>query len=137
MTSTDKTLDLTAELLAKGYEPNEITLLALTDLAVRQLVKRAVDFELSGANIDRPNAEKYGTHTDGSPRYAPEWYAIQGVKTGIMEGLYGTLCSVLTCSSVDEHGHRCIGSVGHETCHWDGNGCNWETGTSGYEQAGS
>ena len=132
MTSHDKTLDLTAELLARGYEPHEITLLALTERAVRRLIDSAVAFELSGGNIDRPDARKYGTHPDGSPRYAPEWYAVQGAKTGIMEGLHGALRSVLTCPSTDEHGHHCTGSVGHETCHWDGDGCNWDTGTSGY-----
>lgn len=118
-------LSVSADLLADGYEPDEVTLLAIVDRVVRQLVNRAVVFELVAANVDRPDASKYGIHPDGSPRYAPEWYVAQGVSTGIHEGLYGVLKTVLGCDSVDEHGHACTGSLLHETCHWDGNGCNW------------
>jgi hypothetical protein len=117
-----------ADLLAEaGIEPEDVTLLALVDREVRRVVNASVNFHLVAENIDRPNADKYGTHPDGSPRYAPQWYTVQAVKTGIHEQLYGALCDVLSCESVDEHGHVCIGSIGHETCCWDGNGCNWWT----------
>lgn len=116
-----------AELLAEGREPEEVTLLAMVDRAVRQLVNRSVSFELIAQNIDRPDAAKYGTHPDGTARYAPEWYVAQDVATGIHEGLHGVLADLLGCDSTDEHGHHCIGSLLHETNHWDGNGCNWAT----------
>jgi hypothetical protein len=119
-------LSVSADLLEDGYEPHEVTLLAIVDRAVREMVNMEVAFGLTAANLDKPNAEKYGSHPDGSPRYAPEWYVAQGISTGIHERLYGTLTSVLYCDAVDEHGHRCSGSLLHETCHWDGNGCNWE-----------
>lgn len=118
-------MEAMADLLAQGYEPDEVTVLAITHKAMIQLVNESVDFHLIADNVDRPNAEKYGTHPDGSPCYAPEWYMAQAIKTAIHEGLYGTLKAVLGCEEVDEHGHRCIGSLLHETCHWDGNGCNW------------
>lgn len=119
-------MDHQADLLAEpGIEPHEVTLLALVDRAVRRVVAGEVNFGLSAANLDRPDADKYGTHPDGSPCYAPEWYVAQGIKTGINERLYGALCEVLSCESVDEHGHVCTGSIGHESCCWDGNGCNW------------
>lgn len=114
-----------ADLLAEGRNPEEVTLLAIVDRAVRRLVAQAVNFELIASNIDRPNADKYGTHPDGSPRYAPEWYVAQGIATGINEGLYGVLSNLLGCDSVDAEGHACIGSLLHETNHWDGNGSNW------------
>ena len=119
-------MDAMADLLTEpGIEPEDVTLLALVDRAVRGVVNGAVNFQLVAENIDRPDAEKYGTHPDGSPRYAPAWYTLQGAMTGIHESLYGALREVLSCESVDEHGHLCIGSIGHDTCCWDGNGCNW------------
>lgn len=118
-------MSITADLLAEGYEPEEIALLPIVDRAVRWLINASVNFHLVAANVDRPDAEKYGTNPDGSPRYAPEWYMAQQVATAIHEGLHGTLSDVLQCESVDEHGHKCIGSLMHETNHWDGNGCNW------------
>ena len=118
-------MEAMADLLAQGYEPDEVTVLAITHKAMIQLVNESVAFHLIADNVDRPNAEKYGTHPDGSPCYAPEWYMAQVIKTAIHEGLYGTLKAVLGCEEVDEHGHACIGSLLHETCHWDGNGCNW------------
>lgn len=115
-----------ADLLAEGqYEPDEVTILALVDREVRRLITTAVNFELVAKNLDRPDADKYGAHPDGTPRYAPEWYVAQGVKTGINEGLYGVLRGVLSCEEVDADGHPCIGSVAHESAHWDGNGNNW------------
>ena len=115
-----------ADLLAEGqYEPHEVTILALVDREVRRLVAFAVDFELVAKNLDRPDAAKYGTHPDGSPCHAPEWYVAQGIKTGINEQLYGVLRGVLSCEEVDADGHPCVGSVAHESAHWDGNGNNW------------
>ena len=118
-------MSATADLLAEGYEPADITMRLIVELEVRHLVNAAVAFELSAHNIDRPDAAKYGTHPDGSPRYAPEWYIAQGVKTGIHEGLFGALCGVLSCEEIDPDGRRCIGGVLHESWHWDGNGNNW------------
>lgn len=119
-------MEATADLLAEsGIQPEDVTLLTLVDRAVRQLVARSVAFDLSAANKDRPDAAKYGSHPDGSPCYAPEWYMAMSIKTGINEGLHGTLREVLSCESRDEHGHICVGSIGHESCCWDGNGCNW------------
>lgn len=107
------------------YQPDEVDLLSIVHQAMIDLVNREVRFGLVADNIDRPNAEKYGTHPDGSPRYAPEWYAVMGVKTGIHESLYGTLRKLLSCEHRDEHGHECIGSLLHVTVHHDGNGNNW------------
>ena len=119
-------MDAQADLLAEpGIQPEDVTLLAIVDREVRRVVNQAVNFHLIADNIDRPDASKYGTHPDGTPCYAPAWYVVQAVKTGIHEQLYGALRDVLSCESVDEHGHRCIGSLGHETCCWDGDGCNW------------
>lgn len=116
-----------ADLLSEpGITLEDVTLLMMVDREVRRVVADAVDFELIAANLDRPDAEKYGTHTDGSPRYAPGWYVAQGIETGIVEDLWGALRGVLTCEDRDEHGHVCIGSLLHETCHHDGNGCNWD-----------
>lgn len=117
---------LAAQLLSEGYEPDEITLLAMTHRRVVDLVNESVQFHLIADNVDRPDADKYGTHADGTPRYAPEWYMAQAVKTAIHEGLYGALRDVLRCPSVSDMGNRCTGSVLHTTCHWDGNGDNWE-----------
>lgn len=108
-----------------GCDPEDVTLLAIVHREIVALVNESVDFHLIADNVDRPDATKYGSHSDGSPRYAPEWYMAQAVKTAIHEGLYGRLREVLSCESIDEHGHRCIGSVMHETCCHDGNGCNW------------
>jgi hypothetical protein len=124
-------LSVSADLLRDGYEPNEVTLLAIVDRVVRDLVNREVAFGLSAANLDRPDAAKYGTHPDGSPCHAPEWYVAQGISTGIHEGLYGALKSVLGCESVSESGRECIGSIMHETLHWDGHGLNWGGSTNG------
>lgn len=121
----DHQIEVSAQLLAEGYEPDEITPLAMAHRVMVDLVNESVDFHLIADNVDRPDAAKYGTHPDGSPRYAPQWYMAQAVKTAIHEGLYGTLAGVLTCVSTDEHGHACIGSLNHTTGHWDGNGCNW------------
>ena len=119
-------MEATSDLLADpAYGVEDVTLLALVHHEMVELVNESVAFELIAANLDRPNAEKYGTHPDGSPRYAPEWYVAQGIKTGIHEALYGKLRGVLSCEEKDEHGHPCIGSVLHESVHWDGNGCNW------------
>ncbi len=121
-------MEAQADLLAEpGIEPHEVTLLAIVDREVRRVVNAAVNFHLVADNIDRPDAAKYGTHPDGKPRYAPAWYVAQSIKTGINEALYGALRDVLSCESVDEHGHVCVGSIGHETNCWDGNGCNWWT----------
>lgn len=108
-----------------GCEPDEISLRDLVAWQVTHLVNESVDFELIGAGLDRPNAEKYGTHPDGSPRYAPEWYVVHGAATGIHEGLRAALDAVLSCRSVDQHGHACIGGIGHACAHHDGDGCNW------------
>lgn len=119
-------MEATADLLADpAYGAEDVTLLALVHHEMIELVNESVDFHLIANNVDRPNAEKYGTHSNGSPRYAPEWYMAQAIKTAIHEGLYGKLSGVLCCEEIDEHGHRCTGSLLHETCHWDGNGCNW------------
>lgn len=114
-----------ADLLAQGREPDEVTLLAIVHHELIDLINREVHFALVADNIDRPDA-RYGTGRDGEPSYAPAWYVAQGIKTGLHEALYGTLKAVLGCDSVDEHGHKCLGSLAHETCHWDGNGCNWD-----------
>lgn len=108
-----------------GADPEDVTILAVAHHELIQLVNESVDFHLIADNVDRPDADKYGTHPDGSPCYAPEWYMAQAVKTAIHEGLYGVLRRVLSCEEQDEHGHVCVGSVLHETGHWDGNGCNW------------
>jgi hypothetical protein len=120
-------MDATADALADpcGLQPEEVTVRLLVDREVRQLVNQAVFFTLAARNLERPDADKYGTHPDGSPRYAPEWYVAQDVSTGIHEGLYGVLCGVLSCEEIDEDGHHCIGSWMHESNHWDGNGHNW------------
>lgn len=128
-------MEATADLLERGYDPEDVTLLAIVHAEMIELVNTSVDFHLIADNVDRPNAEKFGTHPDGSPCYAPEWYMAQAIKTAIHEGLYGTLADVMSCESkCPEHGHVCIGSVGHyvgptggalSAGHWDGNGCNW------------
>lgn len=120
-------MEASADLLADpAYSPEDVTVLMVTYHEMIQLVNGAVHFALVADNKDRPDAEKYGTHPDGSPCYAPEWYMAQSIKTGIHEGLYGALAGVLSCEEIDEHGHPCVGSILHDTCHWDGDGCNWE-----------
>lgn len=119
-------MEATADLLSDpAYGIEDVTLLAIVHREMIELVNESVAFHLIADNVDRPNANKYGTHPDGSPSYAPEWYMAQAIKTAIHEGLYGKLAGVLSCESVDEHGHHCIGSLLHETNCWDGNGCNW------------
>jgi hypothetical protein len=108
-----------------SHEPDEVTLLAVVHQAMVDLVNESVAFELIADNIDRPDADKYGTHPDGSPRYAPQWYTAQGIKTGIHESLYGRLRELLSCEDRDQHGHPCIGSLLHDGFHHDGDGCNW------------
>lgn len=123
---SDRRMAIEADLLAEGYDPDELTLLAVVHRRMVDLVNQAVAFELIAKNRDRPDAAKYGTHPDGTPRYAPEWYTAQGIGTHLHESLHGALRELLSCESVDEDGHRCIGSLLHTTCHWDGNGNNWE-----------
>lgn len=117
----------TADFLADhpDYDPEEVSLLAVVHQAMIDLVNREVRFHLVAANIDRPDAAKYGTHPDGSPRYAPEWYAVMGTKTGIHESLYGTLRKLLSCEHRAEDGRECIGSLLHVTVHHDGQGNAW------------
>lgn len=99
-----------ADLLAEpGIAVEDVHLLALVDRAVRVVVNQELKFALVADNIDRPDAEQYGTHPDGTPCYAPAWYVAQGFATGIHERLYGALRAVLSCESRDEHGHVCIG----------------------------
>jgi hypothetical protein len=109
----------------RDLQPDDITVRFLVEREVRRLVNFAVSFELSARNIDQPDATKYGTHPDGRPRHAPEWYVAQGIATGIHEDLHGVLSDVLSCEEIDAHGRRCVGSLMHETPHWDGNGNNW------------
>jgi len=103
-----------ADLLSEGYEPADITILAIVDHEVRRLVTRAVNFTLSAKNLDQPK--------DG--KYAPEWYVAHDVGTHINEGLRPLLRDLLTCESVYD-GKRCVGSILHATDHWDGNGTSW------------
>lgn len=117
-----------ADLLSEGLEPHEVTVRMVVDREVRALVARAVNFELAAMNIDQPNGDRYGFQPNGSPRYAPEWYVAQGIKTGINEGLYGVLADVLSCEETDSDGRPCIGSILHDSWHWDGNGNNWSDG---------
>ena len=118
---------VTALLLAEGYEPDEITLRSMVDRAVRDLVSAEVEFELEAKNLNQPDAEKYGTHPDSSPMYAPEWYVAHGISTGIHERLYGTLSDLLSCEVRDVKGRKCSGSILHPMIwgHWDGNGNHW------------
>jgi hypothetical protein len=92
---------------------------------ITELINSAADFQLVATNTDRPNADKYGTHPDGSPRYAPEWYAVQSVKTGFINGLYGALNDCLRCLSLNADDRWCIGALGHEGWHHDGDGASW------------
>lgn len=117
---------IAADLLAEGaYGVEDVSILTMALHELTQMVNECVAFALIADNIDRPDAAKYGTHPDGSPMYAPAWYVAQGIKTDIHERLYGVLRGVLSCEEVDEHGHRCLGSILHDECHHDGNGCNW------------
>jgi len=122
-----KRMAVTADLLAEGYEPDELSLFHVTHRLLVEFINSEVNFELIANNIDRPNADKYGTHPDRSPRYAPEWYTAQSIKTGLHERLYGVLKTVLSCEAEDS-GKRCVGGVGHACCHWDGDGHNWVRG---------
>lgn len=123
---SENRMRIEADMLAEGYEPDELTLLAVAIRSVVEVVNQAVAFELIAKNLDQPDAAKYGTFPDGRPMHAPEWYVAQGIATGIHESLYGALEAVLGCESVDDVGHRCVGSILHTTCHWDGNGNNWD-----------
>ncbi len=117
---------VTADVLADGYEPDEIGLRQLVDYEICHLINLTVAFELSARNLDRPNADKYGTHPDGTPRYAPEWYVAQSIRTGLHEDLDPVLYNLLSCDDDDGNGHRCIGALGHNgPWHHDGNGENW------------
>jgi hypothetical protein len=120
-------MEAMADLLAEGADPEDVTLLAVTHRALVDLVNESVAFHLIADNVDQPDAAKYGIQPGGSPAYAPQWYMAQQIKTAIHEGLYGVLSDLLKCESVDEHGHRCTGSLFHDTNCWDGNGCNWVT----------
>lgn len=118
---------LEADFLAENPadDPSEVGPLQLAVFAVRRLINGSVAFELSGSNLDRPDAAKYGTFADGTPRHAPQWYAAHGAATGIHEGLYGVLRAALMCPASDDEGHACIGGIGHDACHHDGEGTNW------------
>lgn len=114
-----------ADLLATGHEPADVTLLATVDHEIRQLVRRSVDNELMSAGLYRADAARYGTFPDGQPKYAPEWFMAQAVKTAILEDLYGVLTDLLSCPSTDG-ASVCIGSRDHAGPCWDGNGHMWE-----------
>ena len=115
--SADRKLSATADLLAEGYEPEDITIRPIAVHEVRRLVKRAVSFTLSAKNLERPGP-------DG--KYAPEWYVAQDVGTHIIEGLGPVLGTLLTCESIGPDGKRCVGGLLHTQDHWDGEGHSWE-----------
>lgn len=112
----DRTLQTVADMLAEGYEPEDITIRTIAVHEVRQLVEQAVSFTLSAKNLDQLR--------DG--KYAPEWYVAQDVGTHIIEGLGPVLGTRLTCESVGPDGRRCVGGLLHEQDHWDGAGNAWE-----------
>ena len=114
MNDMDPQIRAIADLWAEGYEPEDITILAIVDHEVRRLVNSAVSFTLSAKNLDRPR--------DG--KYAPEWYVAKEVGTYIHEGLRPLLNGLLRCDSVHD-GKCCVGSILHATDHWDGAGASW------------
>jgi len=76
-----------AEMIAGGWKPDDVTILAIVDLTVRRLVDASVAFHLQAKNVDRPDAAKYGSFPDGSPKHAPELYMAQSIKTAIDIGV--------------------------------------------------
>lgn len=81
-------MEATAELLAQGYDPQDISLLPIVEEAVKRLINQACSFELIARNLDR-------RYKDGS--HAEAWYAVEGVRTHLHEGLGLALLGVLCC----------------------------------------
>lgn len=135
MSAADR-MEAEAALLDEGYEPDEITVLAIAIRQMRHLIDRSVAFHLQAANKDRPDAAKYGTSPKGDPMHAPEWYMAQSIRTAFHEGLHGALARVLCCEVQGPNGEECIGSLAHLGVHWDGNGQNWSAASRGGEQDG-
>ena len=109
-------MEVIADLLAEGHEPDEITTLQVLHRELVSLINFCVDFELVANNIDRPGP-------DG--KYDPRWYTAQGVQTGFHEALYGVLSDLLRCEVLSSNGDRCYVSEGHGGLHADGNGVSW------------